>query len=630
MKNKNKKLSILVALLLLGVGVSFAYFVGKTIFKGTGATLTGTTATLEGAKLHIEGGAEFTDTNIYPGHQTVSKITATAKGEDVIIPFNLILKGNNTLNTNLNYIVYRVEEPLEEGKEIKATCEKETKVLSGKQYLSEKCDISNIKDLEQISSGTIPKQTNEINITIATDQFITATQPQPTVYYYYIILEYPNENKSQNEDLEGSFEGTVEAEISDASADINILSIKVEKEKGTFTEQDTIPNNDGTYILDTTQSTCTNDATLDWDNTTNNLIVNNLHKTGTDCDLYFKQKPTADDTLADLNLSSHGESQRKFTGTACSSGCSITDENGLFEAPDEDGAKSYYFRGTVSNNWVKFGQTSAGKDMYWRIIRINGNGTIRLIYAGEEGSLGNGNGKNAVDNQAYNSSRNDNKYVGFMYGGEKGNSSESYDAAHKNETKSDILGSLYNWWDETNLDSLLSKIDGATGFCNDRQAYDGSSATSQPDTSGTKGYGQVITYYAPYIRITQKKEPTFLCTQKSQDLFTYKEDKGDGNGVLEKPVGLITVDEVMYAGGYYGTNNTGYWLYTNQEYWTMSPYYVYPSGNAYVFLLYNSGQQLYYRSVSNTNFGVRPVINLKANTTFSKATGEVDDPFVVS
>lgn len=58
-----------------------------------------------------------------------------------------------------------------------------------------------------------------------------------------------------------------------------------------------------------------------------------------------------------------------------------TTNEGVYAAEDDLGT-SYYFRGAVDNNWVQFGKDSTGNDMYWRIIRINGDGSIRMIYTG--------------------------------------------------------------------------------------------------------------------------------------------------------------------------------------------------------------------------------------------------------
>ena len=51
------------------------------------------------------------------------------------------------------------------------------------------------------------------------------------------------------------------------------------------------------------------------------------------------------------------------------------DNSGIYKAVDDDGA-TYYYRGDVNNNWVKFG------NYLWRVVRINGDGSIRLIYSG--------------------------------------------------------------------------------------------------------------------------------------------------------------------------------------------------------------------------------------------------------
>ncbi len=400
------------------------------------------------------------------------------------------------------------------------------------------------------------------------------------------------------------------------SADLNVIAMYKNDGDGDIS-MDTIPA-EGNYEL-SNESYCIvggnkENKIRDVFEYKDNKVYIAIDQKGTKCYVYFeKVKTPSEKTLANLNLKSLGKASR-FDDIACS-GCAI-DVNGVYEADDDYGT-SYYFRGSVSNNWVKFGKKGSN-DIYWRIIRINGNGTIRLIYAGETGSLGSSStGKNAVDSKAYNSSYDDNKYVGFMYGSVS-TPTEKYGDAHKNEIKSDILNELETWWGTTNLGDLLGKIDGATGFCNDRQSYNGSSSTSTPDIS-TKGYGKVETYYGPSIRAYQTFQPTFKCALKSQDLFTLSTDRGDGNGALDKPIGLITADEVMYAGDCTGKVNNGYWLYTNQYYWTMSPY-SFNGSYAYVFVVLNNGG-LNYDRVSYTTLGVRPVINLKANTKFKTTDG---------
>ena len=87
-----------------------------------------------------------------------------------------------------------------------------------------------------------------------------------------------------------------------------------------------------------------------------------------------------------------------------------TTDEGIYSAQDDYGT-SYYFRGATTNNYVKF----AG--FYWRIVRINGDGTIRLIY---DGTSAHANGESSEDRQigtnAFNSTYGDNAYVGYMMG----------------------------------------------------------------------------------------------------------------------------------------------------------------------------------------------------------------------
>ncbi len=130
-------------------------------------------------------------------------------------------------------------------------------------------------------------------------------------------------------------------------------------------------------------------------------------------------------------------------------------------------------------------------------------------------------------------------------------------------------------------------------------------------------------YYGAGFRLNQIKQPTYECPQASQDLFTT--EGSNGNGVGQVPVGLITADEITYAGGQYYEDNYGYWLYIGNNYWTMSPDSF--ASSAYVFEMDSSGSL----NISSPNWssGVRPVINLKSTTKFS-GTGIVSDPYIPS
>ena len=277
------------------------------------------------------------------------------------------------------------------------------------------------------------------------------------------------------------------------------------------------------------------------------------------------------------------------TGIPDFSQVATTDE-GVWTAEDNLGT-SYYFRGAVTNNYVQF----AG--YYWRIIRINGDGTIRMIYQGASATA---TGEGAqIQTSTFNSSSNNNMYVGYMY---------QSNQVHGLTSNSIIKGVLDAWY-QRNLLGVADKIDGNVGFCGDRTP-----------SSGT-GLGGRMTVYAAYNRVTNKV-PTFKCENDS-DLYTTS-GSTNGNKALTYPIGLITADEVSMAGGVYGQSNNSYYLDTGQGSWTMTPYtYTYGA------IVFYFGSFIGCDFTTNTAYGVRPVINLKADVTLT-GSGTMTDPYVVN
>ena len=122
-------------------------------------------------------------------------------------------------------------------------------------------------------------------------------------------------------------------------------------------------------------------------------------------------------------------------GTPDFSKTATTDE-GLFMAEDDEG-DSYYYRGAVKNNYVSF----AGYT--WRIIRRNGDGSIRMIYSGKTTS-DTGTATN-IGNSVFNEKYWDPTYVGYKY-------NEKFSLHENNGTTG------YNWFANT------SKYNFGTGY----------------------------------------------------------------------------------------------------------------------------------------------------------------------
>ena len=286
-----------------------------------------------------------------------------------------------------------------------------------------------------------------------------------------------------------------------------------------------------------------------------------------------------------------------------------TTDEGVFKTQDDWG-ESYYFRGAVNNNWVSF----AG--FYWRIIRINGDGSIRMIYNGT-GTATTGE-STQISASSYNSSYNDNAYVGYMYGSTGAN---SYAATHANNNNSTIKGVLDNWYTINIANKGFGdKISKEAGFCNDRGLV------------GILGYGTNETSYASVNRFLDVTwtwpnvlNPTLKCNQINNDLYTVSESS-KGNKALTYPIGLITVDEMVFGGGNGRSTNTNYYLYTGQDYWTMTPRNF--SNWAIVFYVEKNGIIGSNISVYSP-YGVCPVINLARDVVIKSGNGTIDTPYEI-
>ena len=389
--------------------------------------------------------------------------------------------------------------------------------------------------------------------------------------------------------------GTINYELSD----LNLIGVYIE-DGNDYTKVDQIP--DSGYTFNSEDSYCkigdeTQNMTITYDMNTKNLTIAPMTTQGTKCYLYFdKQKILLADAIKRDNEVNSGTPN--FANIA-------TTNEGVYKAQDDWG-DSYYFRGAVNNNWVKF----AG--YYWRIVRINGDGSIRVIYNGT--STATTGTSTQISTSAFHSTyNNNNMYVGYMY---------TSGQVHGLGTNSTIKGVLDSWY-QTNIANkgYGDKVSTEAGFCGDREP-----STNSSTSNGAGGTGTTQTYYGGYIRLVNStKSPTLKC-KNNEDMYTIS-GSSRGNKALTNPVGLITADEVSMAGGVYGDINKSYYLYTGQQYWTMSPY-LFPTTNSHVHVFvvwldgYLSGSPVLY------TFGVRPVINIASDVEIT-GSGTSADPYVV-
>ena len=282
-------------------------------------------------------------------------------------------------------------------------------------------------------------------------------------------------------------------------------------------------------------------------------------------------------------------------------------DKGLYQATDDYGT-TYYYRGNVKNNIVSF----AG--FYWQIVRINGDGSIRLMY---DGAVKNASGVNqSINNRTYqfNSKHNDPTYVGYMYGNPDGT---TFDEVHTNTTSSTIKTTVDNWYKTNIVDKGYSNyLSNAVGFCGDRTLTGGDGISTS-----------IYSYFGAYGRY-EKNTAQFTCPNIERDLYTTT-DSSVGNKVLTYPVGLITYDELVFAGMDSNHTNKLSWVYSTQHYWNMSPSSFYATGGIAFEWMQNSAGFLNLWTWVTGWYGARPVINLKSDTLITSGIGTSSDPFVV-
>ena len=253
-------------------------------------------------------------------------------------------------------------------------------------------------------------------------------------------------------------------------------------------------------------------------------------------------------------------------------------------------------------------------DMYWRIIRTNADGSIKLLYAGTSPD----SDKAYVGLSEFNTTSNDPMYVGYKYG-----TSGSLENNRTNDNDSTIKTYIDNWY-KNNLTDYTKYLSKDAVYCNDRNLASGQtySTTSAFD-------------YAPYERIDANQQPTYNCTNMS-DAFSVN----NTSAKLDYPIGLMSIDELSYAGGqafttldapyaWYYTNANGESSYGSVAFWALSPYY-WNGSNSFVWRVDGSGRpgRLSIDGVGITR-AVRPSVSLSSCNLISRGDGSANNPYTV-
>ena len=539
--------------------------------------------------------------------------------------FNIEIKNNNTISGNINTKYYTFES-------------------TGNSILSLTINQSDL-DMANASndySSFVSGNGGNINVSLNTNGL-------NKVYCSYDLVYVPSTAYTPNSGAtsaglkEFTLSGTSdkgnsfsEIDVSGSSTVTLISGVKISTdtnilEKWSFTAK--------YYNLDVIQ-----------DNVVGKTFKGNIKVANTNCSFnepilggdYVLLKSTGASSVAEAKANIEG----KTTSTTPNFATTATTNEGMYSAPDDLGT-SYYFRGAVDNNWLKYGKytkdmyncnngtisatdtgnsctkiASSGDDIYWRIIRINGDGSIRMIYSGvtpptestkviktEDTSLG---------NSPFNANRDKAEYVGYMY---------TLGQQHGTSKSSDIKTYLDNWYaNYTDLNKTGTKITDQI-YCNDRTASTSDVAYSTTNYTTLTSWNSKGTqyYYGAYGRIVKDNNPMLTCAVDS-DRFTVNKINSKGNSALTYPIGLITIDELEMAGNNWSESNTSYYLHTGAYYWAGSPDGFYDS-NSDGFEVFDDGDLGGGRVDSND--GVRGVVSLSSKAKLL-GSGTYNDVYRVS
>ena len=563
MKRKKELIVVLTSLLVIVLSVSVAYFATKIL--GTGKDVSVTSADLK--VIFTSGSGTISGSYIEPGWSS-GENTFTVKNEtNGTYSYNIIIKDLVNTFVTTGFLQYKITS------------------TDGGYTMADFADV--------------PKSSTAYNAVIAQEISIAKN----TTHTYKVEFKYSNSDTvDQSDDMGKTLSGKIFIQKYETT-----LASKLLEDNPTI-------------------STRSDFSTAFTTNT-----VNTLYKaTENGTDVYYFAGVDNIDGHCEYNgqiIYDNGKSDLLTQEGKCISGMQVckSDDNYLIYGVTSSCGGAYdgsnitltnvtWMTGEEKpiNNWVKFGKNSSNQDLYWRIIRTNADGSIRLLYSGTSTTATDA----YIGTSEFNTNSNSPKYVGYMYG----NTDATPEEARTNTNDSTIKAYIDNWY-ANNMTSYTKYLSTTAVYCNDRELASGYSYSLNGNFN-----------FKAYDRLEKNKKPTYDCTN-NKDAFSLNNTEAK----LKYPIALMTADEIAYAGGVSSTT-APMWYYTNSEYnsitgsylWCLlSPYSLFYS-ISYVWNMNGSAHpgSLDSRNVSISS-SVRPVVSLKDCTLWSQGDGSSSNPYEI-
>ena len=552
---KKQTILVVASLLVVVLSVTLAYFTAQIIGKGKNVTINSADLKI----IFTDSDGSISGTNIEPGKWNVTKTFTIENKSNETYKYNIVIQNLvNTFVTN-GYLQYKI-----------------TSTNGG-------YNMTGFKDVPKSSAPKDKILAYSVSIPVGVTQS------------YTVEFKYANdESVDQSIDMGKKLNGTLF--ITEGTEDIY-----AGYEEGTLGYQ-IMGDNPTRNTRDTYDAVFTN-------NTTGTLFTateKNVHNT-TDTTVYYYAGNTTNNWV---KFGKYQNDLIKYRGYYSTTDTSYKEYSTMDECTS---ASSYNI------NCTEYKYANTGDDIYWRIIRTNADGSIKLLYAGTSPDTTEG----YIGKSAFNTSYDDPMYVGYKYG-----TSGTLESNRTNENDSTIKTVIDNWY-ASNMTSYTKYLSTTAVYCNDR--------TEQ--TAGKYNTGSTEFNYAPHARVSTSHVPTYDCTESS-DAFSVD----NISAKLTYPISLMTIDEIVYAGGKYNTGLTSpyAWYYNNSAnesiigstdyWWLLSP------GDWNTFILFcadvfgvrgtNETGRLLAPSVSGLN-AVRPAISLKSCIKYSTGNGTPENPYTI-
>ena len=597
MKRKKEFIIILASIVVIILSVSVAYFTTKITSKNRKVTVTSS----ELKMVFTSGTGQINSSSITPGWtsgENTFTITNESKKE---YTYNLIIKDYINTTVTTGFLVYKITS------------------TDGGYNMTDFIDM--------------PKSSVVANTTLAENIPISAK----ATHTYKIEIKYlDSPTVSQDEDQGKKLSGTIFIDgVKEASSQnpTPTLASKLLQDNPTIgTRSDfntpfttntantlykaTENGTDVYYFAGIENSREANCIYWDADNA---ILISSLDNDGTNRLMYFNSAEEYNNYIEDVgNVSPIVSSKEKCLQNDI---CQIDSDFVLGLSEDDCNSVGGYYNSGITdyiswvpnkikiNNWVKLG------NYYWRIIRTNADGSIRLLYSGTSPDTTEG----YIGISKFNENQDSPKYAGYMYG----DTDATLEEARTNTNDSTIKTYIDNWY-KNNLTTYTNYLSNDAIYCNDRELASGSN------------YSSFSFNFKLYERLDGDNginvTPTYDCPN-SKDGFS-------GNNIeakLKYPIALMTTDEIAYVGGvhgqsalmWYSTNSTNNNITSSNSWWLSSPEALMERRAVVWSVEWGNFPGVLTPLEVASSLAIRPVISLKSCVQWKSGDGSAESPYEI-